>query len=496
LPERSISLPEWATAGTGAFAAGSWQPVRGADELVVRDPATGEAIARVSSASPADAADVMRGTAASTEWRSLSVGARAMTLRAVASALNGRADELAEVIVAEAGKPRTEAVGEVATAADWFDWFADEVLDHAEQEDLPVQNGKRPRVAWEPVGTVVAITPWNDPLGIVARKLAPALAAGCSVVLKPSPETPLTAISLTNLLSEAGLPSGALGVVVTDRAAASLEAMLATRLVRKVTFTGSTRTGRSIGAAAGAACVPASLELGGNAPFIVLEDADLERAAADAVLRKFRNAGQGCSCVNRLFVHERVADPFLERLVDGTARLRLGHGLAEGTTMGPLIRRSDVARIGSLVADARERGATLVHEGALPEVEELRAGNFVAPVILDGVPDAAAVAASESFGPVLPVLRFSSEEEAIERANAVTQGLAGYVYSADTRRALDIGGRLEVGLLGINDPSPQAVYYPVGGVKESGHGVEGGSAGLYEFRRPRAISVGLAGTEA
>jgi len=491
MPSLPLSLPDEATSGTGVFHSGSWQDPGGADAVVIRDPATSQVLAKVSSATPTDALEVGQSAeAAAKSWASTSVSDRARVLDACARVLRARSNDLASVVVAEAGKPRVEAEGEVSTAANWFEWYAQET-GRARDYAIPPTGGKLPIVTKHPYGVVLAITPWNDPVGLVARKLAPAMAAGCTVVLKPSSQTPLSAFFLLNLLAGAGVPPGVVNMFVTAHSDECVQALTEAGIPRKLTFTGSTESGTRIAAALLSACVPASLELGGNAAFLVLEDADIERAADGAVSRKFRAAGQGCTCVNRLFVHEDLAASFTETIVSKMAELQMGHGLDEGTDLGPVRRPSDVERLGNLAREAVADGASIRHQGSLPADEALRAGNFVAPILLTDVTDDMRVAREEIFGPILPILTFSDEQEALRRANDVPHGLAGYIYSQDTDRALKLAADLDVGLIGINDPNPQSVQYPVGGIKQSGFGVEGGRAGLDEYRTNRSISLGL-----
>ncbi len=491
MPNLPLSLPDEARSGMGVFHSGAWQDTGGADTVVVQDPATSQELAKVSGATPADAVAAGHAAiAAAKDWALASVSDRARVLDACARALRARSNDLASVVVAEAGKPLVEAEGEVATAATWFEWYAQE-LGRARDYAIPPIGGKLPIVTKHPFGVVLAITPWNDPVGLVARKLAPAMAAGCTVVLKPSSQTPLSAIFLFNLLAEAGVPPGVVNMFVTSNSDACVQALTEAGIPRKLTFTGSTESGTRIAASLVSACVPASLELGGNAAFMVLDDADIEHAADGALSRKFRAAGQGCTCVNRLFVHEDLAQSLTETIASKMAGLQLGHGLDSSTNLGPVRRSGDVERLGDLAQEAVTSGASIRHQGSLPADEALRDGNFVAPILLTDVTDDMRVAREEIFGPILPILTFSDDQEALRRANDVPHGLAGYIYSQDADRALKLAADLDVGLIGINDPNPQSVQYPVGGIKKSGFGVEGGRAGLDEYRTNRSISMRL-----
>lgn len=475
----------------GLFLNGAWQ--QGSDNravVPVENPATGDAVAVVASATPEDAVAAAAAAAATrASWRAVPTAERAAALERIAETLGRHANDLARTIVQENGKTLAEAVGEVEWAQSFFRTYAEQGRRLAARVLGPV-DGKQPIVRFEPYGVVLAVTPWNDPLGMIARQIAPALAAGCTVVWKPASLTPLTALEFANVVTEAGLPAGVLNVFVTADSSGCISSVLESGHVQKLVFTGSTPTGFRLASQAAAVGIPSNLELGGNAAFLVLEDADLDRAADGIVLRKFVQAGQGCTCVNRLFVHRSVADRLLQLVVARVAAIRLGDGLEPGVGMGPVIRNEEVERLEALVADAVASGATILWRGERPD--GLRLGAFFPPHVLVNVEDEMEIARDESFGPVLPVLLFDDVEDAIRRANAVRHGLAGYVFGEESR-ALAVAQELEVGLLGVNDASPQAAYYPVGGIKASGWGVAGGIEGLMEYVSHRSISLGLAG---
>jgi succinate-semialdehyde dehydrogenase/glutarate-semialdehyde dehydrogenase len=459
------------------------------DPIAVDNPANSRVLGFVESTGADDAvAAAAAASAARRAWREVPPTTRADQLDAIADVLRLEGRRLAETIVRENGKTLLEAAGEVDWAEAFFRTYASEARRLCARV-LPKEPGKQPLSYPEPCGAVFAITPWNDPLGMIARQIAPALAAGCTVVWKPSPLTPLTARLFTELLATAGLPDGVLNVFVTSASEACVAAVLESRLVQKLVFTGSTATGFAIAGQAAARGIPSSLELGGNAACIVLPDADLDQAADGIVLRKFVQAGQGCTCVNRLFVQRDVAEPLLDLLVARASQIVLGDGFANGVTMGPLIRRHDVRRVDAVVDEATAAGAAIAWQGAMPRDSELAAGAFSPPRIVTGVADEMRLARDEIFGPVLPVLLFDDTAEAVRRANDVAHGLAGYVYGTRPR-ALQVAHELEVGLVGVNDASPQAPYYPVGGIKASGWGAAGGPEGLREYLVHRSMAVG------
>jgi succinate-semialdehyde dehydrogenase/glutarate-semialdehyde dehydrogenase len=477
---------------SGLFINGMWQEVTdGESTITVNNPATGAEVGVVRSATRAEAVAAAAAAAvARPSWRALPASSRADILDQVVERLHHHEADLARTIVQENGKTLAEAIGEVDWARSFFSAYAEEGRRLLGDRLLAKVPGKQPLVHSEPYGAVLAITPWNDPLGMIARQIAPALAAGCTIVWKPASLTPLTALKFVDILTEAGLPRGVVNLFVTATSNACISSVLASGFVQKLIFTGSTHTGLGIASQAAAIGIPSNLELGGNAACLVLESADLDRAARGIVLRKFVQAGQGCTCINRLFIHRDVAERLLELLVPRVSAIKLGDGLEPGVTMGPLIRHTEVQRIDTLVSDALGAGAKILWRGERPQEEPMRSGNFCAPQILTDVQDGMRLAEDEIFGPVLPVLLFDEVGDAIERANNVQHGLAGYVYG-EPSRALAVAHELEVGLVGVNDPSPQAPYYPVGGIKASGWGVAGGREGLLEYLSYRSISMGV-----
>ena len=351
------------------------------------------------------------------------------------------------------------------------------------------QTGKRLLALRQPVGVVGAITPWNFPAAMVTRKIAPAIAAGCTVVLKPAEQTPLTALNIAAVFAEAGLPAGVLNVVPTSDPGPVGTELLRHPVVRKITFTGSTEVGKYLAREASASVKRVSLELGGQAPFIVFGDADIEAAARGAVATKFRNAGQTCVCANRFFVHSSVADRFLEAFTPLVRALTVGDGTADGVQIGPLIDAAAVRKVESHVQDAVKQGARALVGGSRPT--HLPRGHFYAPTVLGAVTDSMRVMREETFGPVAPVTAFETEEEVLRRANAGPFGLASYLYTADLSRAWRVAERLEYGIVGVNDPIPSTAQAPFGGLKESGLGREGGVEGMEAFLETKYVSMGI-----
>jgi len=385
-------------------------------------------------------------------------------------------EDLAALITAEGGKPLAEARGEVAYGASFVEWFAEEGK-RAYGETVPSPAAdKRLLVIKQPVGVCAAITPWNFPLAMITRKVAPALAAGCTVVVKPAGQTPLTALALARLAEAAGFPAGVFNLVTGDPAAIG-GALTASPVVRKLSFTGSTEVGRLLMAQSAPTLKKLSLELGGNAPFIVFDDADLDQAVAGALAAKYRNSGQTCVCANRFLVQAGIHDAFAARLAEQVAALVVGDGSEPGTQQGPLIDANALAKVEAHVADALEKGARLL-TGGHPHP---RGGNFFEPTVLAGVTPAMRVAREETFGPVAPLFRFETEAEAIQMANATEYGLAAYFYSRDVARCFRVGEALEYGMVGINTGLISNEVAPFGGIKQSGLGREGSRHGLDEY---------------
>jgi len=458
--------------------------------FAVHNPATLEHLADVADATAEDAREAIEAASkAMPGWTAVPALERARVLRRAEALMLERADALGRTLTLEGGKPLAEARGEIAYAASFFGWFAGEA-ERVYGRTIPAsQASKRLMVLRQPVGVVGAITPWNFPAAMVTRKVGPAIAAGCSVVLKPAEQTPLTAIAIAEILAEAGLPAGVLTVVTTSDPAAVGNELLRSSLVRKITFTGSTEVGKYLMREAAASVKRVSLELGGHAPFIVFADADIEAAAKGAITSKFRNAGQTCVCANRIYVHASVAKAFTEAFVPLVAALKVGNGVDAGVQIGPLIDQAGVNKVEAHVRDATSHGAHVRVGGHRPA--ERDHGYFFEPTVLTDVRDDMLVMREETFGPVAPIATFDSEDEVMERANRGPFGLAAYFYTRDLSRAWRVSERLEYGIVGINDPLPSTAQAPFGGYKESGLGREGGSEGMEAFLETKYVSMGL-----
>ncbi|GKV68744.1 NAD-dependent succinate-semialdehyde dehydrogenase [Sporosarcina sp. NCCP-2716] len=417
-------------------------------------------------------------------WAALSAYERSALIMKWHALIERDCEELGRTMTEEQGKPLAEAIGEIDYANGFNAWYAEEGK-RLYGETIPAtQQNKRLFVHRQPVGVVAAITPWNFPAAMITRKVAPALAVGCTVVIKPSRQTPVTAIKLVRLALEAGIPEGVVNVVTGDSGAIS-DAWLEDDRVKKITFTGSTEVGRELMAKAAATVKKLSLELGGLAPAIVMEDSDLDKAADGVIATKFRNAGQTCVCANRVYVQESVAKEFTEKLNERVRSLKTGSGLAEGTKIGPLIDERAVAKVERHVADAVGKGAIAVMGG------RREGGLIFEPTVLTGVTDDMISMHEETFGPVVPLATFKTEEEAIRRANDTIYGLAAYVFTENLSRGIRMSEQLEYGIVGLNDGAPSTPQAPFGGFKQSGLGREGGRQGIEEFVEVKYISVGL-----
>jgi succinate-semialdehyde dehydrogenase/glutarate-semialdehyde dehydrogenase len=388
-------------------------------------------------------------------------------------------------MVLENGKALPDARAEVTYAAEFFRWYAEEAV-RIEGSVLTAPAGtNRILVTRQPVGVSVLITPWNFPAAMATRKIGPALAAGCTVVLKPAKETPLTALAVAEILGQAGVPDGVVNVVTTSSASRFSQTVLADSRVRKLSFTGSTEVGRVLLKAAADRVVNCSMELGGNAPFLIFEDADISAALDGAFLAKMRNGGEACTAANRFYVHEAVADEFTAAFAARLEALKVGPGLDDGTELGPLVNEDTRSKVASLVDEAASAGSRVVTGGSVPD----RRGYFYAPTVLDNVPPGAGILDEEIFGPVAPIVRFSSESDAVTWANNTEYGLVSYVYTRDLRRSLRVAEALEAGMIGINRGVVSDPAAPFGGVKQSGIGREGGHDGLLEFTETKYIAV-------
>ncbi|MFF3024203.1 NAD-dependent succinate-semialdehyde dehydrogenase [Gottfriedia sp. NPDC057948] len=401
--------------------------------------------------------------------------------------IDEKKEEIAKLMTIEQGKPLKEALGETVYANGFISWYAEEGK-RVYGETIPAsQPNKRILIRKEPVGVVAAITPWNFPAAMITRKVAPALAAGCTTVIKPATQTPLTALKLAELAHEAGIPKGVINVV-TGKSSEIGDVWLKDPRVTKITFTGSTEVGKKLMVGAAENVKKVSLELGGNAPFIVMDDANLSKAAVGLVQSKFRNAGQTCICTNRIYVQESVAEEFTALFTKELEKLKVGNGLEEGIDVGPLIDDAALEKVKTLVEDATNNGGKIVYSGNKPSEEN---GYYYAPTILTGITDEMACMKEEIFGPLAPITTFKTEQEVIERANNSNYGLAAYVYTENLSRSFRVTEALEYGIIGLNDGTPSAVQVPFGGYKESGLGREGGHFGIEEFLEVKYISIGL-----
>lgn len=471
---------------TGLFIGGRWREASDQGTFAVADPATGGTLATVASATGADALAALDAAAsAQPAWERTPARERSDALRRAFDLVREHAEDLAWLMTLEMGKPLAEARGEVAYANEFLRWFSEEAVRlDGRYGDAP-EGTLRMLVRRKAVGPSYLVTPWNFPLAMATRKLGPALAAGCTAILKPAQLAPLTSLFLARLLGQAGVPDGVVGVLPGADAAAVSEPLLSDARLRKLSFTGSTAVGRLLLRQAADRVLRTSMELGGNAPFLVFADADLDAAVEGAVAAKMRNIGEACTAANRFLVHEAVATEFSGRLAERLDALTLGHGLVPGVTCGPLIDDPARAKVAGLVADAAARGARVLTGGAPVDAP----GHFFAPTVLADVPRDARLFAEEVFGPVAPVFTFADEDEAVALANATEFGLAAYAYTSDLARGLRLGDRLEVGLLGLNAGVISNAAAPFGGVKASGLGREGGPEGIAEYTVTQYVGV-------
>ncbi|QRF24750.1 NAD-dependent succinate-semialdehyde dehydrogenase [Alicyclobacillus sp. TC] len=470
---------------------GEWIAAVDAGTWKVHNPATGELVGEVAFGGGVEANQAIAAAhAAFPAWSGLTPRERAKYLLKLHDLVRANRDDLAERISAEMGKPLREAKGEVLGAADNFLWYAEEAK-RVYGETIPSSvPGKRLFVLRQPVGVVAAITPWNFPVNMVARKLAPALAAGCTVILKPAESTPLSAIRLFELMEEAGFPAGVANLVIGNPAAIG-EAFLASEHVRKIAFTGSTRVGKLLMSGAARTVKRVSLELGGHAPVLVFADANLDQAVHGVFESKYRTSGQQCICANRLYVEDSIHDAFVEKLKERILAAKVGDGREKGVEIGPLVNAAAVEKVMQHVDDAVSKGAKAVVGGHRLTEGTYSQGHFMAPTLLTDVDETMLVCQQETFGPVLPVLRFQTEDEAIERANHTNYGLAAYVYTNNLSRALRVSEKLEYGMVGVNDGEFTQTQAPFGGFKESGLGREGGHHAMDEFLEVKMVSIAL-----
>lgn len=467
----------------GLYIGGTWEAGKG---IAVTDPSTGAILAEVPDASIEDAMRAVDAAqAAAADWRSTPPRERSEILRRWFTLMTEHAEELAMLISLENGKALADARGEVAYAAEFFRWYAEEATRIGGEFRHTPSGAHNILVDHEPIGIAVLITPWNFPAAMATRKIGPALAAGCTVILKPASETPLTAYAMARLGAEAGVPPGVVNVLTTSNPGPVTAGMLADPRVRKLSFTGSTGVGRVLLAEAAKTVVNCSMELGGNAPFVVFDDADLSAALDGAMVAKMRNGGEACTAANRFIVQSGIHDAFVEGLTERMAALKLGAGYDADTQCGPMITTKAVDKIHRLVSEATSRGARATTGGAPVE----GSGYYYPPTVLENVPTDAALAHEEIFGPVAAVYRFETEEEAIRLANDTEYGLAAYVYSQDIMRAMRVGRGIETGMVGINRGLMSDPAAPFGGAKQSGLGREGGVTGILEFMEPKYFAV-------
>jgi succinate-semialdehyde dehydrogenase / glutarate-semialdehyde dehydrogenase len=470
------------------YIGGEWRDASGGATLEVIDPATEEPITEVADGTPEDAMAALDAAAEmQKEWGGSAPNDRAGILWKAFELLTERADELALLMTLEMGKPLAESKAEIVYAADFFRWFSGEAL-RIDGNYKQFANGtSRVLVMKQPVGPSLMITPWNFPMAMGTRKVGPAVAAGCTIVMKPAQQTPLSMLALGQILEEAGLPGGVFNIVTTSSSSKATGPLIEDPRLRKLSFTGSTEVGRSLIAAAAPQVLKVSMELGGNAPFLIFDDADLDAAVDGALLAKMRNIGEACTSANRFHVAESVQGEFQRKLAEKMGALKLGRGTEEDVKVGPLIDQPSREKVSELVQDALDKGANRVIGGSIPD----GTGYFYPPTVLGDVPENARVFKEEIFGPVAPVGSFASEEEAIARANDTEYGLVAYVFTRDIKRALRVCEGLETGMVGLNQGMVSNAGAPFGGVKQSGIGREGGKEGLEEFLETKYVAVNL-----
>jgi succinate-semialdehyde dehydrogenase/glutarate-semialdehyde dehydrogenase len=470
-----------------AFVDGAWMPADSNARFAVKNPATGETLAEVADLGETETRRAVDAAAAAfVLWRKKTAKERANVMRKWFDLLMANQEDLARLMTAEQGKPLAETRGEIAYGASFIEWFAEEGK-RIYGDVIPTnQAGRRILVLKEPIGVVAAITPWNFPNAMIARKVAPAIAAGCTIVVKPAEETPLSALAMAELGARAGLPKGVLNIVTTSQAAKVGAVLTESPIVRKFSFTGSTEVGKLLMKQCASTVKKVSLELGGNAPFIVFDDADLDAAADGAMLSKFRNMGQTCVCANRILVQDDVYDAFAEKLSARVAKLKVGNGFDDDVTQGPLITMDAVEKVERLLKEASAKGAKITTGGK----RHALGGSFFEPTVVSGVTPVMAIAQEEIFGPVATLFRFKTDEDAIRIANDTQYGLAAYFYARDVGRVMRVAERLEYGIIGINEGIISTEVAPFGGMKESGIGREGSKYGIEDYLEIKYLALG------
>lgn len=471
---------------TGLFIDGQWRDAETGDTIDVINPATGKVIAKVADGSEKDAQDAIEAAGrAQKSWAATPPRERGEILRRAFELLMEKQDEIGAVMTAEMGKSLTEAKGEVAYGAEFFRWFSEEAVRIGGDYMKSTDGKNRLMISKEPVGPCILVTPWNFPLAMGTRKIGPALAAGCTVVLKPAQLTPLTSFMLMEVLVEAGVPAGVVNVVTSSSARRVVTPWMESGIARKISFTGSTDVGKNLLKQAADNVLKTSMELGGNAPFIVCEDADLDKAVEGAMQAKMRNIGEACTAANRLIVHSSVADEFAKRMAQRMEALKVGNGLEDGVDIGPLVEEKALDKVAELVDEAVSAGAHVVTGGKRVEGD----GFFYEPTVLTNIPADVAINREEIFGPVAPIYTFDSEDEAIEMANATEFGLSSYLYTENLEKALRLSEQIEAGMVGLNTGLVSNPAAPFGGVKESGLGREGSQFGIDEYLEIKYVAT-------
>lgn len=469
------------------YIAGKWVEAENGATFDVIDPATGKVLKTISDASPADGMKAMAAAHETQEsWAKTAPRVRAEILRAAFEKVTAMADDFAILMSLEMGKPFAEAKGEVAYGAEFLRWFSEQAPRIDGRYTTAPDGKNRLMVLKKPVGPALLITPWNFPLAMATRKIGPAIAAGCTSILKPANLTPLTSLLFTKVLEEVGLPAGVINVIQTSSAGSVTGPIIKDARLRKLSFTGSTPVGQRLIADAAHQVLKVSMELGGNAPFLVFEDADMDKAVEGAMLAKLRNMGEACTAANRFLVHESVADEFAKRLTEKMSKLKVARGLEDGANIGPLIEEKARQGVHALVEDAKQKGAKVLLGGQIPSGE----GYFYPPTVLVNVPESCEILSNEIFGPVAPICTFKNEDEAIKMANNTEYGLVAYAFTKDLNRGLRLAERLEVGMFGLNTGLVSNPAGPFGGVKQSGLGREGSHEGIEEYLE--TVYVGIA----